>query len=130
MVADDDAATTESGPSIWPISVGITDRALPSDISAQAPVGHSPPDPRQTGRHGRSKRDGAFYLFSADITTTRVLSSRDQENLPTEVRVDEGAVMKHGARSVSIFNRLAHHLGWPVEQARSQSNQRAPSPVY
>ncbi len=118
MIADDDAATTESGPSSRAMSVLFSDGALPSDISAQ-PVGHSPPDPRQIGR---SARDGAFQLFGADITTPRALFSKSQENILTEVEVDEGAMIKDGARSV-FDPQPPCPPSWLANEARQESDQ-------
>lgn len=121
MIADDDAAIVESGPSCRAMSLLFSDEAPPSDTFVR-PVRHPPSDLRQIGR---SARDGAFQLFGADITTPRTLFSKSQDNILTEVGVDEGAVIKDGARSV--FNsqppcsssRLANEASQESDQSKS-----------
>ncbi len=118
VIPDGDAATAESGPSSRAMSVLFFDGALPYDISAQ-PVGHSPPDLRQIGR---SARDGVFHLFGADITTPRALFSKSQENILTEVGVDEGAVIKDGACS-GFDPQPPCSPSWPANEASQESDQ-------
>ena len=86
-------------------------------IYPRRPWGILPRDLRQIGCSG------------ADITTPRALFSKSQEKFLTEAGIDEGAVIKDGARS--MFDRQPPcPPSWLANEASQESDQSKSSVLH